>query len=147
MTGKAEIRGKVKVLLMLYRLYRLLRVDLNIIMKEFFLPIWMVLWKNIRFIEAENDEYCRQMLQAQLNKTTKFCRKPVIGSNNGKSLINIIGWTNSTGFSASTKEPITIGPNGSRFTGHNYTVSINFNRPQQSKGTRPIRGTEIKIIK
>jgi len=57
-----------------------------------------------------------------------------------------LGWTNSTGFSASTKDPKPFGPSGSRFNGHNYTVSINFNRPQQSKGTRPIRGKIIYLI-
>lgn len=73
--------------------------------------------------DFDTEENNRQTLQANLNKTTKFTRKP--GAN------NIV---------AESGPPKSMSNTGlNRFDGHNYTVSINFNRPQQSKGVRPKR--------
>jgi hypothetical protein len=69
----------------------------------------------------------RQGIQTQLNKTTKFTRKPV----NGNLVIE-------------ANQNVMAAGEGGRPEGHNYTVSINFNRPQQSKGKRPNRGGKIK---
>ena len=80
--------------------------------------------------DFDNDENNRQTLQASLNKTTKFTRKPGTG--------NII---------ADPGPPKSMSNSGlNRFDGHNYTVSINFNRPQQSKGIRPKRGNLIRYF-
>lgn len=63
----------------------------------------------------------RQSFQSKLNKTTKFSHKP------GSSNLGLEGCPQSN----------LSNPAMGRFEGHNYTVSINFNRPQQSKGQRP----------
>lgn len=80
--------------------------------------------KRIKFsleVEPDNDDNARQAIQAKLNKTTKFSRKP------GTANIN-----------AELGNPVNnhSNPGMNRFDGHSYTVSINFNRPQQSKGQR-----------
>lgn len=82
----------------------------------------------LSIIELESDENSRQVLKAQLNKTTKFSRKP--GSNH-----NEVGF----GMGTTAQE---LNPGMTRFNGHNYTVSINFNRPQQSKGHRPKKNSK-----
>jgi hypothetical protein len=72
-------------------------------------------------VELDNDDNARQAIQAKLNKTTKFSRKP--------GTANINSELGNPGSNLSN-------PGMNRFDGHSYTVSINFNRPQQSKGHR-----------
>lgn len=81
-------------------------------------------------LEIENEINMRQGIQTQLNKTTKFSHKPINGNLVNEGTPNIVG-----------------AGGGGRLEGHNYTVSINFNRPQQSKGKRPNRGNRINDSK
>lgn len=69
-----------------------------------------------------------QTLQAKLNKTTKFSQKPGIS-------IPVVQNGDRPG--NQTKGFGVVQNDQARYSGHNYTVSINFNRPQQSKGQRP----------
>jgi hypothetical protein len=66
-------------------------------------------------LEFEADDTTNQVLQNNLNKTTKFSRKHGVGN-----LAFETGNAPSSGMD--------------KYEGLNYTVSINFNRPQQSKG-------------
>ena len=59
-------------------------------------------------------------MQSQLNKTHKFSKRPGVGN-----------------LAIEASPPNNFVTPGSKIEGHNYTVSINFNRPQQSKGIRP----------
>jgi hypothetical protein len=72
---------------------------------------------------TSNMQNPRKSMQAKLNKTSKLTRKPVTNTFEESG-------SNSKGFGM-------VSNDNTMFNGHNYTVSINFNRPQQSKGKRP----------
>lgn len=71
----------------------------------------------------------RKTIPSKLNKTSKINRKPgtAVNKKEDRTGMNAKG-----GFGM-------VGNDQNVYSGHNYTVSINFNRPQQSKGKRPIK--------
>jgi len=77
---------------------------------------------NIKEFDFNNDENCNQIIQG------KYGRKSIGGNIPTKE----------------NPDEIWIG-NGGQVDGHNYTVSINFNRPQQSKGQR-IKISKLSLI-
>ena len=103
----------------------------------------------LEFIEANNfidpgsDENSRAGIQAKLNKTAKFSKRPGTGvAHIDVSTMNYLILKdrlnmNVKGFGIVSHDSNVPSSGISRFNGHNYTVSINFNRPQQSKGQRP----------
>lgn len=68
----------------------------------------------------------RKTIKSKLNKTSKLGRK---STTNGQNYDESGMSSNGFGMVQNDKQNM--------FNGHNYTVSINFNRPQQSKGKRP----------